>query len=214
MICLIVLEAAGVLVRIDKTVRPKMFHGATISQLGAEKNCGGSKMLFAWDACSGWRKTRLFLSRVKSQLARNMSMLIVRPARLPILETTEIFQGDKIIPQTVRSYQPVFSAAFIAHVEAAYDDEEKKNEICTVVPLPNHDTDWIKLSAAFMKNQYLWSQDKELRTWLLNNRLDGFSKMVREADMNDPEKQAIMQKLRDNAMPAMMKLQQFIAELN
>jgi len=62
-----------------------------------------------------------------------------------------------------------------------------------------------------MMNQQKWGQDPELRKWLMNNRLDGFSKLVANSDKKDKEKMAVLAKLRDNAMPAAMKLMQFIA---
>ena len=65
-----------------------------------------------------------------------------------------------------------------------------------------------------MMNQYNWSRDEKLREWLFNNRLDGFSKIVAGIDKDDEEKVAIMKKLRDNSMPAMAKLQQFMAEIS
>ena len=129
------------------------------------------------------------------------------------LEMKPVFAGDVILPQTVRSYQPVFSAAFIAHVEVAYEGEEKKNELCKIVPLPNHDTDWLKMMAAQMMNQFTWSQDKELRKWLYDNRLDGFSKLVANTDRRDEQKMAILKRIKANAMPAVMKLQQLIATI-
>ncbi|MEO1426076.1 MAG: NAD(P)/FAD-dependent oxidoreductase, partial [Pseudomonadota bacterium] len=125
-----------------------------------------------------------------------------------------VFQGDLITPQMVRSYQPVFSAAFIAHVEAHYDDEDEKNRLCGVVPLPNHDTDYLKFTAAFMMNQYHWGQDKDLRAWLKDNRLDGFSGLVAGIKPEETEKRAVMNRLRENSMPAMAKLQQFLGELS
>jgi hypothetical protein len=70
----------------------------------------------------------------------------------------------------------------------------------------------MRMTAAFMLNQYKWSQDPEIRDWLLTNRLDGFSKMVSEIGEGETDKIAIMKRLRNNAMPAMAKLQQFIAE--
>ena len=132
---------------------------------------------------------------------------------IPNLEIKPVFSGNIITPQTVRSYQPVFSAAFIAHVEATYETEKEKNKLCQVVPLPNHDTDWIRGLAVQMVNQYTWGQDKPLRNWLKNNRLDGFSKMISSIPKEDETKQAIMKRIRNNLMPAMMKLQQFIQEL-
>ena len=119
---------------------------------------------------------------------------------IPNLKIKPVFDGDTITPQTVRSYQPVFSAAFIAHVEAAYDDEATKQELCQVVPLPNHVSDWVVMTAKFMANQYRWSQDKALRDWLRRNRLDA-------------AKMEILNRLRGNMMPAMARLQQFIGEM-
>jgi hypothetical protein len=127
------------------------------------------------------------------------------------LAVKPIFEDKLITPQTVRSYQPVFSAAFIAHIEATYPEEEK-NKLCNVVPLPNTDMDWLRLTAAFMMNQYIWSKNKEIRTWLYNNRLDGFSKLVQDVEEGDHEKQAILGKLRSHSQAAMAKLQQYIAE--
>jgi len=64
-----------------------------------------------------------------------------------------------------------------------------------------------------MLNQYNWSRDPDIRKWLLDNRLDGFSKMVSQIKEDETEKLEIMKRLRDNAMPAMSKLQQFLAEV-
>jgi hypothetical protein len=123
-----------------------------------------------------------------------------------------IFEANVITPQTVRSYQPVFSAAFIAHCEAAYPNNDVKNKICNVVPLPNTTMDWLRLTVAFMRNQHVWSQDKDLRQWLLNNRLDGFSQLVRSVKEDDIEKLMILKRMRDNGPAAMAKLQAYLAE--
>ena len=130
-----------------------------------------------------------------------------------------LFDGDTITIQTVRTVQPVFSAAFIAHIEASYPDETeqqraKKNQLCTVVPLPNHDTDWLRATAGQMFNQYQWTQEEGLRDWIANNRLDGFSKLIANVDREDEEKMAVLMKFKDYAMPGIAKAQQFIAELD
>ena len=146
------LESAGVLVRIDTAVKPRMFHGATISQAELVE----------------LRRIRnvIRLGRVRS-LARDQIVLddgsvATTPGTLHVdcsasaitnLATRPIFEGDLITPQTVRSYQPVFSASLIAHVEATRDTEAEKNRLCGVVPLPNRDTDWIRMMVPNMANQ-------------------------------------------------------------
>jgi hypothetical protein len=206
------LEEAGVLLRLDQSVVPKMFHGATISQLELQ----ALKRI----------KNVVRLGRVQ-RLERDQ--IVFEDGTLPTTadelhidcsaraisndEMKPIFQGKLITPQMVRSYQPVFSAAFVAHIEAAYESDEEKNRLCGVVPLPNHDTDWIRMFSAFMMNQYNWSQDKALTQWLLNNRLDGFSKMMNSVQPEDEEKQAIIKRIRDSAFPAVEKLQHFMTQI-
>lgn len=206
------LEAAGVLVRIDTSVQPKMFHGATISQLELEE-LRRIKNVVRLGRVQSIEPNQIILAEGSVSTSPNHLHIDCSASAITNLDIKPIFQGDLITPQTVRSYQPVFSAAMIAHVEAVYEGDKKKNEICAVVPLPNHDTDWLRMLQVFMMNQFNWSQDKELRKWLLENRLDGFSQMMRSVSKDDEEKQAIIKRLRTNAMPAMMKLQQFLAEL-
>lgn len=206
------LEACGYFLRLDSNVRPSMFHGATISEMELAQ-LRKIKNITRLGRVQSIEKDRIILD--DGEIATSLHNLHIDCSASAItnLDMKPIFQGDWITPQTVRSYQPVFSAAFIAHIEAAYDDDAQKNGLCGVVPLPNHDTDFIKFTAAFMKNQYIWSQDADIRRWLHDNRLDGFSHIVAAIDPKDSEKIAIMKKLRDHSFPAMAKLTQFMADI-
>jgi hypothetical protein len=206
------IEKAGIFVRIDESVRPTMFHGATISdpelaELRKIKNV--------------IRKGRI--QRIEpDQIIMDEGTLPSDPNTLFVdcsacavgnAEETTIFAGDTIRLQTVRTVQPVFSAAFIAHIELTRDTEEEKNRLCQVVPLPNHATDWVRMQNAFMMNQFNWSQEKDLRKWLRENRLDGYSELVSGIQEHETEKLAIMNRLRENSVPSVMKLQGYMAEL-
>ena len=207
------LEAAGVLLRIDANVKPQMFHGATISQAELSE-LRRIKSIVRLGRVQKLEADAIILDDGKLSVSKRTLHIDCSASAITNLSTKPIFQGDLITPQTVRSYQPVFSASVIAHVEATRETEAEKNQLCGVVPLPNHDTDWIRLMIPFMMNQYQWSRDPELRAWLETNRLDGFSSLVRSVPEDDQEKRAILKRLRDASMPAMAKLQQFAAELN
>ena len=207
------LEASGYFVRIDKDVRPEMFHGATISQaeLAALRQI---KNVVRLGHVTKIEPHLITLKKGTVPTTPGTVHIDCSASALKAdLKPSLIFDGDAITPQMVRSYQPIFSASLIAHIEATFsDDNAAKNNLCGVVPLPNADIDYVKMTAANMMNQYKWSQNPEIRDWLLTNRLDGFSKMVSEVDADDMEKRAILKRLRNNAMPAAMKLQQFIAQ--
>ncbi len=206
------LEDTGYFLRIDKNVRPQMFHGATISQMEL-KALRQITNIVRMGRVSHVKETEIILDGGTIPTSPDHVHVDCSARAVSNEEIKPIFQGDLITPQMVRSYQPVFSAAVIGHIEGKYDNDAIKNKLCGVVPLPNHDTDFIRFTAAFMMNQYNWGQDPDMRDWLLKNRLDGFSKMVAEVDREDTEKMAILKRVRSNAMPAMGKLQQYLAEL-
>jgi hypothetical protein len=62
----------------------------------------------------------------------------------------------------VRGCQRVFSAALVAHVEAAYPDDDVKNELCDPLPHPDTDLDWLRITRAYYRNQLRWLADPEL----------------------------------------------------
>lgn len=207
------LEKAAVMVRIDPSVEPKMFHGATISELELDA-LRRLKHIVRLGRVSAIETDRIVLADGEIATGPDQLHIDCSASAISNLTPKPVFDGDLITPQTVRSYQPVFSAALIAHVEAAYDDEAVKQELCQVVPLPNHVTDWPRMTAAFMMNQFRWSQDKSLRKWLLGNRLDGFSQLVAGVSKEDTQKQAIIGKMRSYMMPAMANLQKMMAEID
>ncbi|MFK7863273.1 MAG: NAD(P)/FAD-dependent oxidoreductase [Pseudohongiellaceae bacterium] len=206
------LEKAGVFLRIDEEIWPEMFHGATISQLELQE-LRRIKNIVRLGRVREIGSDAILLDKGVIPTGPDVLHVDCSASAISNLTMKPIFEEGLITPQTVRSYQPVFSAAFIAHVEASYP-EEMKNKLCNVVPLPNTDLDWLRLTVAFMTNQYIWSQDPELRQWLLENRLDGFSKMVQGVAKDDGEKMAVLAKMRSNAQPAMAKLQEYLAQIS
>jgi len=206
------LERGGVLVRIDTSVKPSMFHGATVSQLEL-KELRKIKNVVRKGRVSSIEKDRIVLAEGEISTSTDMVHVDCTASAIANLKMKTIFQNNLITPQTVRSYQPVFSAAFIAHVEVAYEGDDKKNELCQVVPLPNHDTDWIKMLSVFMQNQFNWSQDKELRKWLYGNRLEGFGKLVADRPRDNQENEELLKRMKENSFPAIMKLKQYMEEL-
>ena len=73
--------------------------------------------------------------------------------------------------------------------------------------------DWVRGQVASMSNQYAWSQDNYLPTWLADCRLDLLSKMVRSAREDDTEKQAIISRLLENSGLALQNIQRLAATI-
>ena len=204
------LEGAGVMLRIDSRVRPTMFHGATVSEaeVDALRRIEGIVRMGRVSAIAPGRVT---LDAGTLEIAADAVVVDCSASAIPNRQIKPVFDGDTITPQTVRAYQPVFSAAFIAHVELAYRSDAVRNQVCAVVPLPDSLTDWLHMTAANYANQFRWSQDPGLRQWLRANRLDGFARISSQIDADDASKRAIVARLREHAGPAMANLQRLAA---
>lgn len=207
------LENAGVLLRLDKTVTPTMFHGATVSQLELQELRRITNVV-RLGRVKHIDKNQIVLDYGTITTSTDHIHVDCSATAITQHEIKPIFEEGLITPQTVRSYQPVFSASMIAYIEAHYKDDKTKNQTCQVVLLPNHDTDWVRMLSTQLSNQFTWSKDKNLRNWLTTNRLNGFGSLVQNVDKDDAVKMAILKRMRKASMPAIMKLQQFITELD
>jgi predicted Zn-dependent protease len=93
-------------------------------------------------------------------------------------------------------------------LEATFDDELEKNRLCTPIPMPDRDIDWLEILSINLANQYLWSRNAELRTWLANSRLD--TNQGRSHALS-AEETSIAQRFKESATPASAKLRQLLA---
>jgi hypothetical protein len=203
------LEATGQLLRLDKSITPTMFHGAIMSlsevaQLTRIKNIVRMGRVQRVDS-DAIVLERGSVSCKPGALVVDCSASAVN--RRPIVP---VFAGRTITPQFIRTVQPTFSAAMIAHVEASYDDEAHKNTLCTVVPLPDQPVHWLQMLAINLGNQHRWSKDKDLQRWIAMSRLDGFTAMAARVTPAQPEKMALLMRYGQSAGPAAAKLQQLL----
>lgn len=201
------LEQEGVMLRIDRSQRPSMFHYATISlaevdllkqirdviRLGRVRAIDKHGMVFD----RGHRKVEpdaLYIDCTASAVEK----------RSP----EPMFQGDRIVPQLVRAPQPAFSAALVAYVEAHFEDEAVKNAICAPVPFPDAPEDYPRSMLGNLRNEGAWNAYPDLRDWIRQSRLDGFGKVVAAVAPDDDAKLSILGKLRRQAALAGANLQQ------
>jgi NAD(P)-binding Rossmann-like domain len=204
------MEAADQMLRIYPEHTPSMFHFATISK--------GEVALL--------RRITNVVRKGRVQTIEPGAMVLdggrvaMEPGTLYIDCTASavvqrplqpIFQPGKIVLQLVRAPLPSFSCAMIAYVEAHYADDAQKNKLCGNVPFPENITGYVRTMAANMMNQMQWSQDKTLRDWMRNSRLDGFGKVMASADRSDTEKMATLEKLRNQAVAAMGNMPKLLA---
>lgn len=80
-----------------------------------------------------------------------------------------------------------------------------------VVPFPNRLQDCPCTAMVSMWKQAQWAQNKTLRNWIRESRLDGFGKLMIGMEPQDTAKLAIITQLREQARAAMANLPLLIA---
>jgi hypothetical protein len=165
------LEAGGNLLRLDSSVQPTMYRCATVTMTELQQ------LQRISDVVRMGRVQRIEPGEVvldDGAITVDGSALYVDCSAdgLEKRPAATVFDGSRITLQSVRGCQQVFSSGLIAHVEAAYDDDETRNRLCQPVPHPNTDVDWLTTTLAEQRNQISWFCDAALMDWLCEARLD------------------------------------------
>jgi hypothetical protein len=109
-----------------------------------------------------------------------------------------IFQEGQVVLQLVRLPQPAFSSALIGYVEAHGADktDAELNALCATVPFPHTLADYPRAIAVGMQNQMRWGQDKALRQWIRESRLDGFGRLMSSVGATETDKLAVLARFK------------------
>jgi hypothetical protein len=204
------LEASEQLLRLDVSVEPQMYHAAVVSkaELAELRNI---KRVVRMGRVKSITTSGMQLERGEYALDADALYIDCSASAAEARPGIPIFQGKWITPQFIRAFQPTFSAALTAYVETLYPDDELKNTLCGVVPLPDTPMSWLTMQAASMKNQYAWSRDKRIAAFNASSRLDGFTAMLGRLQEEETEKVAAYERFVAAMVPAAKKLPSLIA---
>ncbi len=205
------LEATGQLLRIDRNVQPGLYHGAIVSQPELD-TLRQIKNIVRLGRVLRIEKEQIVLER--GAVASDANRLYVDCSASAVnwrRPAVPIFAGNTITPQMVRTFQPTFSAALVAHIETRFDSEAEKNALCRPIPFQDRPVDYLAMLAANMANQYQWSKNEDIAHWIVQSRLDGFTALAKNVKPADLEKLALLKRYGQSAGPAAARLKQLLA---
>ena len=196
------LEAAGQMLRLDRSQTPRMFHYATLSvaevqmlrQIGHVIRQGRVQAV---------EREALVLDHGRHTMPADTLYIDCTASAVRYRPAQPVFQPGRLVPQLLRAPLVTFSAAVCAYVEAMPLDDAEKNALCTPVPFPSGPAGYIASTLVSMANQMRWTQHKPLRQWMRDSRLDGFGKMVSNVAPDDITKLALLAELRQQAKAAL-----------
>jgi hypothetical protein len=165
------LADSGSLLRIDESVEPTMYRCAIVSHAELEQLRRVDGVVRMGHVCA-IEPGRVVLDGGTVPIDGSPLYIDCTAVGLGRGGVTDVFDGDRIVLQTVRTCQPVFSAAMIAHVEARYADDAAKNALCRPIPNPEVPLDWLRMMLTYNGNQIRWFDEPDIMEWLDSARLN------------------------------------------
>jgi hypothetical protein len=204
------LEEASVLMRLDRSIFPTAYRCATVTpaELAEARRITNIVRL---GRVQRIEPTRIVLDRGEIPTGANVFHVDCTAKAVAPVPVKPIFAGERITLQFVRMCQPSFCAAFIAYVEAHFDDEAKKNALCTVVPSPERAFDWLSMLLQSMINMRAWMQEPSIAAWLATARLNSTRALMKPKEAFSPAQNAARARSRAAAPAAVANLQRLIA---
>ncbi|RDH79045.1 NAD(P)/FAD-dependent oxidoreductase [Mycolicibacterium moriokaense] len=202
------LADAGSLLRIDESIDPQMYRCAIVSRAELEqlRRVDDVVRLGHVEAVEPGQVT---LDGGVHPVAGSALYIDCTAVGLGRGEVTDVFDDGRITLQTVRTCQPVFSAALIGHVEAAYADDDTKNSLCRPIPNPEVPLDWLRMMLTYNGNQIRWFDEPDMMAWLDTARLNILSHAT--ATVSPRARQKIIGVMRSQLANTNAKLEKLLA---
>ena len=203
-------ELRGLWHRIDRSITPTMFHGATISKGELEK-LRLIKDIVRKGHVRAIHQDRIVLEAGTVSADDDWLYVDCTAAGIPPREPKVIFEPEKVTLQWVKWGRPVLSAAMLGYVEATIDNDELKNELCHPISPPHTPADWVAMFVATARNEKRWSSQQGLTKWARTLRLDMGAKTASEVSPDDAGRVAILQRVRKAGQAAVANATRLLA---
>jgi NAD(P)-binding Rossmann-like domain len=206
------LEASRVFVRIDPTVEPRSWRGATISRGEIDALRSIARVERAGYVRRIGRQS-LVLSRddVGTELPTTSDELYVDCTAPGVRATAArpVFSGDRILLQYVTVGLVPWSAATIGYVEATRDDDREKNRLCPVLTFEADVAGALRTAYAGMRGRAARRTEQDIGAWTEACRLNPGAGARSHAD--EPDVASALTSMAKDFGPAMANLAHRVA---
>ena len=203
------LEACGAIARLDTTVEPTMFRGATLSKAERE-SLGQIERVVRHGRVLHLGADRIELEGGTINTNRAEVHVDCTAYGVGAAPARPIFEPGRITLQSLMGGFTSFNAALIGFVEAARNDDAEKNRLCPPIAPPSRAIDWISTICGGIRSFAVHAAEPDLAAWLNNSRLN----LTRDlADhMSDPRVQPALARWAGNMEPALKNADRLLAE--
>ncbi|NNE54279.1 MAG: NAD(P)/FAD-dependent oxidoreductase, partial [Sulfitobacter sp.] len=190
------MERIGRWQRLDPDVWPTRFHAAVCSKIEIEALRQVSDVVRLGHVRHLQAERMVLAEGVREASAK--TLYIDCTARGGVIlndPEAKVFDGDTINLFMLRPFQPVFSAALIAHLEATVPDEKLRQQASQVTDFFNTPAEALMVQRQGYINQHVWNQVPGIKDWIDSCRLNAGMHVLKGLGPDDAEKMQLLGKI-------------------
>src|SRR4051794_6779531 len=203
------LEAAGMMLRVDRDVMPTMAKTPTVGAWELDL-LRGIENVVRLGRIKHVTRRAMILDDGSVPLAPDALVVHCAASGLQYPPLVPVWGEDKIRLQTIRAGFPCFCAALTGYVEATRDDDRERNRLCPPNTLPDSTTDWARMQARGTVAARTYGAESDILDWA--NRCALNPARIQPSQRNDPAVAAAAARLADNVEPGLARMAELAGE--
>uniref|UniRef100_UPI001F0C55C8 NAD(P)-binding protein n=1 Tax=Microbacterium sp. CPCC 204701 TaxID=2493084 RepID=UPI001F0C55C8 len=202
------MEAAGVMLRIDRAVTPTMAKTPTLATWELELLRSIEDVVRRGHLRKAERG-RLCFAEGDVRIPDDAVIVHCAAPGVKYPGLVPIWRPGVITPQPVRAGFPCFGAALAGYVEATRDTDDEKNAVCRPSPYADTPIDWAAMQVIGGDASLAMAKEDDIRRWSNDTTLNPSRIPPERAD--DPVVVAAVQRLRESGGAARQRLAELAA---
>ena len=203
------LEAAGVMVRIDRSVIPTMAKTPTLAAWELDLLRTIENVVRLGHIRRVTRR-EIFLDGGSVSLAPGSLVVHCAASGLQYPPLVPLWAPDKIRLQTIRAGFPCFCAALAGYVEATRDDDRERNRLCPPNTLPDSPASWARMQLRGTLAARTYGAEPDIAAWANGCVLN--PARIDPSRRDDPAVQATAARLADHTERGVTRLAELAHE--
>jgi NAD(P)-binding Rossmann-like domain len=164
------LEDGGQVLRVDESMTPTAYRGATVTTAEVEQ-LRRIEDVVRLGHVRRIERDRIVLDDGEAPTSPRCLHVHCAARGLNPAPAVPVFTEDTITLQWILPGFLPFNAAIEGFVEASREDTEEKNRLCRAQAIVERPEDWLRGMLHANKAAQVWSQENDVEEWLLSSRL-------------------------------------------
>ena len=203
------LEAAGVMLRVDREVMPTMAKTPTLGRWELDLLRTVERVV-RLGHIKHVTRTEIVLEGGSVPLAPGSLVVHCAASGLQYPPLVPLWGPDTIRLQTIRAGFPCFCAALAGYVEATRDDDRERNRLCPPNTLPDNTANWARMQVRGAIAARTYGAEPDIAAWANACALN--PARIQPSQRDDPAVRTATSRVADYAEPGLARLAELAGE--